>query len=57
MNKKVIELFDEKTGDVIRSFCFSKPEEFYEFVKDFKEMKYPGYAWRYKDKSGKERKK
>ena len=57
MNKKVIELFDEKTGDVIRTFCFSNLKEFYEFVKGFNEKKYPGYGWRYKDKRGKERKK
>ena len=57
MNKKVVELFDEKTGSVIRTICFRSPKEFYEFVKGFKEMKYPGYGWRYKDKRGKERKK
>ena len=44
MNKKVIELFDEKTGDVIRTFCFSNLKEFYEFVKGFNEKKYPGYG-------------
>ena len=57
MNKKVIELFDEKTGNVVRSICFRSPKEFDEFVKGFKEMRYPGYGWRYKDKRGKERRK
>ena len=57
MNKKVIELFDEKTGDVIRTFCFRNPKEFYEFAQGFNEKKHPGYGWRYKDKRGKERKK
>jgi hypothetical protein len=57
MNKKVIELFDEKTGSVIRTICFRSPKEFDEFVKGFKEMRYPGYGWRYKDKRGKERRK
>jgi hypothetical protein len=32
MNKKVIELFDEKTGSVVRSICFRSPKEFDEFV-------------------------
>jgi hypothetical protein len=53
MNKKVIELFDEKTGSVVRSICFRSPKEFDEFVKGFKEMRYPGYGWRYKDKGRK----
>ena len=57
MNKKVIELFDEKTGNLIRTFYFSNQKEFYKFVKGFKEMKCPGYGWKYKDKRGKERKK
>jgi len=48
--KVVIELFDEKTGEVIRSIHFRKPSEFYEFLKGFRVMRYPGYDWRYKDK-------
>jgi hypothetical protein len=50
---KVIELFDEKTGDVVRTICFRSPKEFDEFLKGFKEMRYPGYAWRYRDKDRK----
>jgi len=53
MNKIVIELFDEKTGGVVRIICFRSPKEFNEFVKGFKEMRYPGYSWRYKDKGRK----
>ncbi len=53
MTKKVIELFDEKTGIVIRTICFYNAKEFDKFVKDFKGMKYPGYGWRYKDKGRK----
>ena len=53
MNKIVIELFDEKTGGVVRTICFRSPKEFDEFVKGFKEMRYPGYGWRYKDKGRK----
>jgi len=45
--KKVIELFDEKTGAVVN---FRNSKEFNEFLKDFKAMKYPGYSWRYRDK-------
>jgi len=48
--KVVIELFDEKTGDVVRVICFRNSRAFDEFLKDFKAMRYPGYGWRYKDK-------
>jgi hypothetical protein len=50
---KVIELFDEKTGSVVRTISFISPKEFDEFLKGFKEMRYPGYGWRYKDKERK----
>jgi hypothetical protein len=50
LNQKVIELFDEKTGCVVRTICFRSPKEFDEFVKGFKEMRYPGYDWRYRAK-------
>jgi hypothetical protein len=46
--KKVIELFDEKTGKLVRRICFHSPKEFNEFEKGFKEMRYPGYGWRYR---------
>ncbi len=52
-NKKVIELFNEKTGDVVRTICFHSPKEFDEFVKGFNEMRYPGYGWRYRAKGKK----
>jgi hypothetical protein len=45
-NIKVIELFDEKTGGVVRTICFRSPKEFDEFIKGFNEMRYPGYGWR-----------
>jgi hypothetical protein len=48
--KVVIELFDEKTGDVVRVMRFRNPIEFDEFLKGFKAMRYPGYGWRYIDK-------
>ena len=50
---EVIELFDEKTGSVVRTISFRSPKEFDEFIKGFKKMRYPGYGWRYKDKSRK----
>ena len=48
--KVVIELFDEKTEEVIRVIRFHNPKAFDEFLKDFKAMRYPGYGWRYRDK-------
>jgi hypothetical protein len=45
-----IELFVEKTGDVVRSIRFRNQKEFHEFLKGFRKMRYPGYGWRYKDK-------
>ena len=49
-NYGVIELFAEKTGDVVRIIRFHSQKEFYEFLKSFRGMRYPGYGWRYKDK-------
>ena len=54
--KEVIELFDEKTGEVVRLIRFHNPQEFDEFLKSFKAMRYPGYGWRYKDKRKKKEK-
>jgi len=51
--KKVIELFDEKTGDVVRVLRFRNSIAFDEFLKAFKAMSYPGYSWRYSDKDKK----
>lgn len=48
--KKVVELFNERTGTVIRTITFYSQKEFDEFIKSFKEMKYPGYGWRHIDK-------
>ena len=54
--REVIELFDEKTGEVVRVIRFRKSIEFDKFLKDFKAMSYPGYGWRYKDKGKKKKK-
>ncbi len=48
--KKVVELFNEKTGDVIRVIRFRNSITFQEFLKDFDAMRYPNYCWRYKEK-------
>ncbi len=48
--REVIELFDEKTGIVIRVIRFRNSIAFNEFLKDFKAMRYPGYDWKYKEK-------
>jgi len=52
----VIDLFDEKTGEVVRVIRFRNSIAFDEFLKDFRAMRYPGYDWRYIDK-GKRREK
>jgi hypothetical protein len=52
-DKKVIELFNEKTGEVVRTICFRDSKEFDKFIKDFKAMRYPGYGWRYSGKGKK----
>lgn len=46
----IIELFNEKTGDVVRVIRFRNELAFDEFLKSYKAMRYPGYGWRYKDK-------
>ena len=51
-----IELFTEKTGDVVRLIRFHNELEFNEFIKSFNAMRYPGYAWRYKEKAKKKEK-
>ena len=49
-DKKVIELINEKTGDVKRVIHFRNSNAFNDFLKDFKAMRYPNYSWRYIDK-------
>jgi hypothetical protein len=51
--KVVIELFNEKTGEVVRVIRFRNSIAFKEFLKAFKAMRYPGYNWRYIDKGKK----
>ncbi len=47
--KKVVELFNEKTGEVIRVIRFRNSIAFNDFLNDFNAMRYPNYGWRYKD--------
>ena len=48
--KQSVELFDEKTGAVVRLIHFRNFIAFDKFLKDFEAMRYPGYDWRYIDK-------
>jgi len=48
--KILIELFNEKTGEVVRLIRLHNQAEFYEFLAGFRNMRYPGYGWRYKEK-------
>jgi len=51
--KESIELFDEKTGYVVRAIRFSNLMVFDKFLEDYKAMRYPGYGWRYSGKGKK----
>ena len=48
--REVVELFDEKTNEIVRVIRFNNPKDFEQFLEDFKLMRYPGYSWRYGDK-------
>ena len=47
--RKSIELFNEKTNEIVRKIHFKQEKEFEKFIEDFNHMRYPGYAWRYVD--------
>jgi hypothetical protein len=44
--KKSIELFHEKSGDIVRVMRFKQSKDFDTFLYAFKSMRYPGYNWR-----------
>jgi hypothetical protein len=48
-----VELFNEKTGEVVRVIRFRNSMAFNDFLKAFEAMRYPGYCWRYKDREKK----
>ena len=48
--REVIELFDEKTNEIVRKIRFRSLKDFDKFLEDFTLMRYPGYRWRYVDK-------
>lgn len=48
--KKVVELINEKTGEVKRVIRFRNSIAFSDFLKDFEAMRYPNYSWRYIDR-------
>ena len=43
---KSIELFHEKTGELVRVIRFKTPKEFDHFLSGYRLMRYPGYDWR-----------
>ena len=45
--KKSIELFHEKTGELVRVIRFKNSKEFDYFLYSYRLMRYPGYNWRY----------
>ena len=45
--KKSIDLFHEKTGELVRIIRFKTPKEFDHFLHSYRLMRYPGYNWRY----------
>ena len=47
--KKVVELINEKTGEVKRVIRFSNLNAFKDFLIDFEAMRFPNYSWRYID--------
>ncbi len=49
--RKSIELFDEKSNKVVRKITFRNSRDFDHFLESFRLMRYPGYCWRYVDKS------
>ena len=51
--RETIELFDEKTNEIVRKIFFKNSKDFDKFIDDFTLMRYPGYNWRYSEKKKK----
>lgn len=43
---KSIELFHEKTGELVRVIKFKNIKDFDNFLSGYRLMRYPGYNWR-----------
>jgi hypothetical protein len=43
---KSIELFHEKSGELVRVIRFKKSQDFDNFLSAYRSMRYPGYNWR-----------
>ncbi len=41
--RETIELFNEKTNEIVRKIHFKNPKDFDKFIEDFQLMRYPGY--------------
>ena len=48
--RETIELFDEKTNEIVRKIHFKSSKDFDKFLEDFRLMRYPGYNWKIRDK-------
>jgi len=44
--KKSIELFHEKSGELVRIIRFKNSKDFDNFLYGYSSMRYPGYNWR-----------
>ena len=51
--KKSIELFHEKSGDIVRILRFRQEKDFEYFKYAYNSMRYPGYKWRLRDNKNK----
>ena len=51
--RETIELFNEKTNEIVRKIHFRSSKDFDKFLEDFRLMRYPGYKWRYSEKKKK----
>jgi len=47
--RKTVELFDKKSNKVVRKIHFKNPNDFNQFLEDYRLMRYPGYGWRFFD--------
>jgi hypothetical protein len=45
--KKSVELFNEKSGNVVRVIKFENQKDFDNFLYGYNSMRYPGYKWRF----------